>query len=191
MWEAQAATDRLYKLWDTEETPQLLLLALAFSAATAQPNIWVNKAADLPYPHQRRPFCLTGRMSRTNDALMPTHANTKWHCVWSHLRLKVMVCFVLFFLTTNKTTAENTVPDFKTKSSINGSTDKRITILLLMLMVNLVNPKWGLKFYETNSEIISSPHCWPHVWFSSATGWFSAAPHKPCLSISYHTLFNA
>lgn len=93
MWETQAATDRLYKLWDTEETPRLLLLAPAFSAATAQPNIWVNKAADLPDPHQGRASCLTGRMSGTNDALRPTHANTKWHCVWSRLRLEVMVFF--------------------------------------------------------------------------------------------------
>lgn len=51
MWEAQAATDRLCKLWDTEETPLLLLLAPAVSAATAQPNIWLNKAADLHYLH--------------------------------------------------------------------------------------------------------------------------------------------
>lgn len=60
-----------------------------------------------------------------------------------------------------------------------------------MLMVNLVNPKWGLHFYETNSDIRSSPHCWPQVWFSSATDWFSAAPHIQCLSVSYRTLFNA
>lgn len=51
MWEVQTATDRLYKLWDREETPRLLLLAPAFSAATALPNIWVNKAVDLPYPY--------------------------------------------------------------------------------------------------------------------------------------------
>lgn len=93
MWEAQAATDRLYKLWDTEETPWLLLLAPAVSAATAQPNIWVNKAADLPDPHRRCAFCLTGWVSGTNDALMPTHTNTKWHCVWSRQTVKTMVFF--------------------------------------------------------------------------------------------------
>lgn len=49
----------------------------------------------------------------------------------------------------------------KQKTAINCSTDKRITSLLLMLMVKLVNPKWGLNFYETNSEIRSSPHFWP------------------------------
>lgn len=51
-WETQVATDRLYKLWDTEESPQLLLLAPFYSTATGEPNIWVNKEADVPDLHQ-------------------------------------------------------------------------------------------------------------------------------------------
>lgn len=51
-WETQVATDRLCKLWDTEETPQLLLLAAFNSTTTAEPNIWVNKEADVPDLHQ-------------------------------------------------------------------------------------------------------------------------------------------
>lgn len=95
MWETQAATDRLYKLWDTEETPRLLLLAPAFSAATARANIWVNKEADVPDLHQGRASCSIGRMSVTNDAqrLMRTH--TCLHKVTpcsSFLRREVMVC---------------------------------------------------------------------------------------------------
>lgn len=85
MWETQAATDKLYKLWDTEETPRLLLLAPAFSAATARANIWVNKEADVPDLHQGRASCSIGRTSVTNDAQRlihtHTHAFTKSRCV--------------------------------------------------------------------------------------------------------------
>lgn len=45
--ETQAAADRVYKLRDTEETPQLLLLAPLHSTATGEPNIWVDKEADM------------------------------------------------------------------------------------------------------------------------------------------------
>lgn len=50
--ETQAAADRVCKLRDTEETPQLLLLALLHSTATGEPNIWVDKEADMPDSHR-------------------------------------------------------------------------------------------------------------------------------------------
>ncbi len=50
--ETQAATDRVYKLRDTEETPQLLLLARLHCTAPGEPNIWVDKEADEPDSHQ-------------------------------------------------------------------------------------------------------------------------------------------
>ncbi len=50
--ETQAATDRVYKLRDKEETPQLLLLALLHSTALGESNIWVDKEADVPDSHQ-------------------------------------------------------------------------------------------------------------------------------------------
>lgn len=50
--ETRAAADRVYKLRDTEETPQLLLLASIHSTATGEPNIWVDKKASVPDSHQ-------------------------------------------------------------------------------------------------------------------------------------------
>lgn len=51
--ETQAAADRVYKLRDTKETPQLLLLlAQLHSTATGEPKIWVDKEADMPDSHQ-------------------------------------------------------------------------------------------------------------------------------------------
>lgn len=51
MREIQAAADRVYKLRDTEETPQLFLLAQLHSTATGEPNIWVDKEADMSDLH--------------------------------------------------------------------------------------------------------------------------------------------
>lgn len=50
--ETQAAADRVYKLRDTKETPQLLLLAQLHSTATGEPKIWVDKEAFMPDSHQ-------------------------------------------------------------------------------------------------------------------------------------------
>lgn len=52
MRETQAAADRVSKLRDTEETPQLLLLAALHSTTTGEPNIWVDKEADIPDSHR-------------------------------------------------------------------------------------------------------------------------------------------
>lgn len=104
MWETQAATDRLYKLWDTEETPRLLLLAPAFSAATARANIWVNKEADVPDLHQGRASCSTGRMSVTNDAQRLMHTHNRLH--------KVMLCSSCLRREVMARSKPQTKPDF-------------------------------------------------------------------------------
>lgn len=52
MRETQAAADRVYKLRDTEETPELLLLAPLHSTAMGEPNIWVDKEADMSDLHR-------------------------------------------------------------------------------------------------------------------------------------------
>lgn len=74
--ETQAAADRVYKLRDTEETPRLLLLAPLHSAATGEPNIWVDKEANMPDSHQGQASCSMGK-DVTNKWCAERHARTR------------------------------------------------------------------------------------------------------------------
>lgn len=80
MREIQAAADRVYKLRDTEETPQLFLLAQLHSTATGVPNIWVDKEADMSDLHWGWASC-SMREDVANKWCAEWHAHTRTQCL--------------------------------------------------------------------------------------------------------------
>lgn len=77
MRETQTSADRLDKVRDIEETPQLLLLAPGHFTTPSEHNIRVDKEADIPDSHWGELPVQWEGIWLTNDVLRGTHTHRK------------------------------------------------------------------------------------------------------------------
>lgn len=85
MRETQTSADRVDKLRDIEETPQLLLLAPGHFTTPGERNIRVDKEADIPELHWGELPVQWEGIWLTNDVLRGMRRDSLSHMCWSHL----------------------------------------------------------------------------------------------------------